>query len=306
VTSRVQEGLLTTWLSLAVNILLALAKFTTGFLAGSAALVADGVHSLVDLVSDIAALLGLKFADLPKDEDHPYGHHRFNTLATLLISTLVLAFCGGLAWHSVSHLALGRSEAVPGIAAAWVAGAALVIKEAFYRHARRQALRLNSRLLLANAADHRADAIASLMALVAVVSAHLNPALASLDQVVGLVMAGWLGAEGVRLFRGAVADLLDTAPAETVLRDLSEHILGVPGVRGFHAFRARRLGDRFEVDFHLQVDPASSVREGHALAGRVKADILSTHPEVLSVLVHVEPDEAENLRSRGHSGRMHP
>lgn len=303
-SSPQDEALRTTWLSLAVNIVLALAKFTAGFVAGSAALVADGVHSLVDLVSDIAAILGLRFAGLPKDDDHPYGHHRFNTLATLLISALVLAFCVGLAWHSVSNLALGRAEAVPGVAAAWVAGVALVVKEAFYRFARGQALRLNSRLLLANAADHRADAIASLMALVAVVSAQLNPSLAALDQVVGLVMAGWLGAEGVRLFRGSVVDLLDTAPAETVLRDLSEHILAVPGVRGFHAFRARRLGDRFEVDFHLQVDPACSVREGHALAGRVKADILATHPEVLSVLVHVEPDEEANLRSRGHSGRL--
>lgn len=303
-TPGAAEGLRTTWLSLVLNVALAAAKFAAGLLSGSAALVADGIHSLVDLVSDIAAILGLRYADLPKDDDHPYGHHRFNTLAALVIATLVLSFCAGLAWHSFANLALGRAEDVPGVAAAWVAGAALVIKEAFYRHARRQALRLNSRLLLANAADHRADAVASLLALVAVVSAQLDPALAALDQVVGLVMAGWLGAEGVRLLRGAVADLLDTAPAEAVLRDLSEHILAVPGVRGFHAFRARRLGDRFEVDFHLQVDPACSVREGHALAGRVKADILATHPEVLSVLVHVEPDEDANLRSRGHSGRI--
>jgi cation diffusion facilitator family transporter len=304
VSSPLAEGLRVTWLSLAVNVVLAVAKFVTGILAGSAALVADGVHSLVDLVSDIAAILGLRYADLPRDEDHPYGHHRFSTLAALLISSLILAFCAGLAWHSVSSLALGHPAVVPGVAAAWVAGFALVIKETFHRVARRQALRLNSRLLLANAADHRADAIASLMALVAVVTAHLNPALAVLDRVVGLVMAGWLGAEGVRLLRGAVTDLLDTAPAETVLRDLSEHILAVPGVRGFHAFRARRLGDRFEVDFHLQVDPGCSVREGHAIAGKVKADILATHPEVLAILVHVEPDEDANLRSEGHSGRM--
>ena len=296
-------GLRTTWLSLVVNVVLAAVKFSVGLAAQSAALVADGIHSLVDLVSDIAALVGLRFADLPKDEDHPYGHHRINTVATLVISCLVLAFCLGLAWHSLVRLVLGEASEVPGVAAAWVAGVALVVKEGFYRHARRQALRLNSRLLLANAADHRADAIASLLALVAVVSARLDPALAPLDQVVGLVMAGWLGAEGLRLLKGAVDDLLDKSPAETVLRDLSEHILAVPGVRGFHAFRARRLGDRLEVDFHLQVDPGCTVGDGHAIAGRVKADILATHPEVLSVLVHVEPDEDGHRVSRGHSGR---
>lgn len=296
------EGLRTTWSSLVVNVGLAGGKFTVGLAANSAALVADGIHSLVDLVSDVAALVGLKFADLPKDDDHPYGHHRINTFATLLIACLVLGFCVGLAWHSLGSLVRGEASEVPGVAAAWVAGIALVIKEAFYRYARRQALRLNSRLLLANAADHRADAIASLLALVAVVTARVNPAWAALDQVVGLVMAGWLGAEGLRLLKGAIDDLLDRAPAEAVLKDLSEHILAVPGVRGFHAFRARRLGDRLEVDFHLQVDAACTVGDGHAIAGRVKAEIRSTHPEVVSILVHVEPDEPRHLKAEGHSG----
>ncbi len=302
-TPSASEGVRTTILSVAVNVVLAVAKFTVGLVANSAALVADGIHSLVDLVSDIAALVGLKFADLPKDEDHPYGHHRINTVATLVISCLVLAFCLGLGWHSATALIAGAATQVPGIAAAWVAGVALVVKEAFYRHARRQAERLGSRLLLANATDHRADAIASLLALLAVLAAQVDPALAALDQVVGLALAGWLGAEGLRLLKGAVDDLLDKSPAETVLRDLSEHILAVPGVRGFHAFRARRLGDRLEVDFHLQVGPLCTVGEGHAIAGKVKADILATHPEVVSVLVHVEPDEAHHQDARGHSGR---
>ncbi len=300
--STQSEGLRTTWSSLAVNIVLAGGKFTAGLAANSAALVADGIHSLVDLVSDVAAILGLKYADLPKDEDHPYGHHRINTFATLVIACMVLGFCIGLAWHSLGNLVRGEASEVPGVAAAWVAGIALVIKELFYRYARRQALRLNSRLLLANAADHRADAIASLLALVAVVTARIDPALAPLDQVVGLVMAGWLGAEGLRLLKGATDDLLDRAPAEAVLKDLSEHILAVPGVRGFHAFRARRLGDRLEVDFHLQVDATCTVGDGHAIAGRVKAEIRATHPEVVSVLVHVEPDEPRHLKADGHSG----
>lgn len=300
--STQSEGLRTTWSSLAVNIVLAGGKFTAGLAANSAALVADGIHSLVDLVSDVAAILGLKYADLPKDEDHPYGHHRINTFATLVIACMVLSFCIGLAWHSLGNLVRGEASEVPGVAAAWVAGIALVIKELFYRYARRQALRLNSRLLLANAADHRADAIASLLALVAVVTARIDPALAPLDQVVGLVMAGWLGAEGLRLLKGATDDLLDRAPAEAVLKDLSEHILAVPGVRGFHAFRARRLGDRLEVDFHLQVDATCTVGDGHAIAGRVKAEIRATHPEVVSVLVHVEPDEPRHLKADGHSG----
>lgn len=281
---------------------MAVAKFTVGILASSQALVADGIHSLVDIASDITAIIGLRFAHLPKDDDHPYGHHRFSTLATMLISSLVLLFCLGLAWQSVSALADGTKTAIPGIAAAWVAGVALLVKEGFYRYARRQAERLGSRLLMANAMDHRADAIASLLALIAVVIANLSPEWSVLDKVVGLVLAGWLGAEGIKLFKGSCEDLLDTAPAAHVLRDLSEHILAAPGAHGFHAFRARRLGDRFEIDFHLQVAETATVAEGHAIAGRIKADILKSHPEVVSVLVHVEPDAPEHRKQDGHHG----
>ena len=124
-SARADEGVRTTLLSVAVNVVLAVAKFAVGLVANSAALVADGIHSLVDLVSDIAALVGLRFADLPKDEDHPYGHHRINTVATLVISCLVLAFCVGLGWHSAAALIAGAVTEVPGVAAAWVAALGL-------------------------------------------------------------------------------------------------------------------------------------------------------------------------------------
>ena len=299
-TTLQREGTWTTGLSLVVNVLLAGAKLGVGVIASSQALLADGIHSLVDIASDIAAIVGLRFSHLPKDDDHPYGHHRFSTLATMLISSLVLIFCVGLAWQSLAALVSGADVVQPGLAAAWVAGAALLIKEGFYQYARRQAERLGSRLLLANAADHRADAIASLLALVAVVVANVNPEWKALDKVVGLVLAGWLGSEGIKLFKGSCEDLLDTAPAAHVLQDLSEHILSAPGAKGFHAFRARRLGDRFEVDFHLQVAETATVAEGHAIAGRIKADILRSHPEVIAVLVHVEPDHPDHLKPDGH------
>ncbi len=198
-TTLQREGGLTVALSLAVNVLMAGAKLSVGFIASSQALVADGIHSLVDIASDIAAIIGLEFAHLPKDDDHPYGHHRFSTLATMLISSLVLIFCLGLAWQSLSALVSGAEVAQPGLAAAWVAGGALLIKEGFYQYARRQAERLGSRLLMANATDHRADAVASLLALIAVVIANLHPEWKALDKVVGLVLAGWLGAGGGRV-----------------------------------------------------------------------------------------------------------
>ena len=132
-TTLQREGGLTVALSLSVNVLMAGAKLSVGFIASSQALVADGIHSLVDIASDIAAIIGLKFAHLPKDDDHPYGHHRFSTLATMLISSLVLIFCLGLAWQSLSALVSGAEVAKPELTAAWVAGGAMLIKEGFYQ-----------------------------------------------------------------------------------------------------------------------------------------------------------------------------
>ena len=298
-----QRGVRITVWSFALNAVLAAIKLAVALMASSQALLADGIHSLVDIAGDLAVLIGLNFAHIPKDDDHPYGHHRFSTLATCLISGLVILFCVGLAWTSLTGLMNGTATTVPGIAAAWVAGVALVLKETFYQYAQRQAKQLGSSLLMASATDHRADAVGSLLALIAVLLAHYSPSLVLLDKVVGLVLAGWLGAEGIRLFKGACEDLMDTAPAQGVLKDLSEHIFEVPGAKGSHAFRARRLGDRYEVDFHLQVEPTATVAEGHAIASQIKATILRLHPEVIAVLVHIEPDHPEHHKAEGHHGR---
>ena len=295
--TRSSEGESLTKFSIAVNIALAVAKCTAGVLANSGALIADGIHSVVDLGSDIATLVGLRLAAKPGDEDHPYGHHRFVTLITMGISSSVLVFCISLAWNSIMRFA-GKSDAV---SAGWlpigVAAGALVVKELFYRYAIRQARRLKSGLLMANAMDHRSDAFASLVALVALLAVRWGgPSWAAADAVAGLVLAGWLGSEAFKLVRNALRDLTDTAPAEEVMRDLTEHIMPVAGVRGFHAFRARRVGDMIEVDFHLQVAGHLDVEEGHRIASQVKREILSRHPEVLEVLIHLEPDSPHHLQ----------
>lgn len=304
--ARTQEGMAVTVGSILVNLVLIVAKGVAGWLSNSQALIADGIHSVVDLGSDIAACVGLKLAAKPGDERHPYGHHRFVTLITLGISMSVLLFCYGLGKHSVDRLLLG-GEAVK-VEAGWgalgVAAAALVIKEGFYQYAIRQARRLKSGLLMANAMDHRTDAIASLLALLTLLAVRYGgPAWAAADSVAGLLLSGWLGLEAIKLCYRSFVDLTDAAPAAGVMKDLAEHILPVAGVRGFHAFRARRVGDMIDVDFHLQVSGAISVEQGHEIATKVKAELLSRHPEVLDVLIHVEPDSPHHMSKReGLSG----
>jgi cation diffusion facilitator family transporter len=297
--SRYRDGLAVMWLSLGVNIVLAVLKITVGIYALSQALVADGLHSLADLAGDIAALVGLNLASKPGDEDHPYGHHKFANMACLFVAVMLLAFCGLLIWNSAHNLREHATE-VPDAAALWVALFALVAKESFYRYASRQARILKLRVLAASALDHRADALASLLAVVAILVARVwGPSWAFMDKAVGLALGGYLAVQGLKIFWQASADLLDTAPGKEMVNDLREHILAVPGAAAYHQFRVRRVGDLFEVDLHLQVDRHLSVEEGHDIARKVKKTILEHHPEVIEVLIHLEPAVAEHLKDKG-------
>ncbi len=297
--SNYREGLAVMWLSLAVNIALAGVKMLVGVWARSQALVADGLHSLADLVGDIAALLGLKIADKPGDENHPYGHHKFASLSSLFVAVMLLGFCALLIWNSVHKLSEHAME-VPGLAALWVALVALVAKEIFYRYAAQQARRLKLRVLAVSALDHRADALASLLAVGAIGGARLGgPSWAFLDKMAGLVLGGYLASFGVKILWQSCADLLDTAPGPEMINDLREHILAVPGAVAYHQFRTRRVGDLYEVDLHLQVAPQLTVEAGHEIASQVKKAILEKHPEVFEVLVHLEPASAQHLKGAG-------
>jgi cation diffusion facilitator family transporter len=297
--SRYRDGLAVMWLSLGVNIVLAVLKTAVGVFARSQALVADGLHSMADLAGDIAALVGLNLASKPGDEDHPYGHHKFANLACLFVAVMLLAFCGLLIWNSAHNLREHATE-VPDAAALWVALLAMVAKEGFYRYASRQARLLKLRVLAASALDHRGDALASLLAVGAILAARIGgPSWAFLDKAVGFALGIYLAVQGVKIFWQACADLLDTAPGVEMVNDLREHILAVPGAAAYHQFRARRVGDLYEVDLHLQVDPQFTVAEGHEIARKVKLAILEKHPEVVEVLIHLEPAVAEHLKDKG-------
>jgi cation diffusion facilitator family transporter len=288
-----------TWLSVGVNVALGATKCVVGYFGQSRALVADGLHSLTDLSSDAAVLFGIHYGRRPPDEKHPYGHHRAQSLVTLFIALSLLGFCAALVIDSVRTLGAGTAV-VPHWPTLVVALVSIAVKEALYWRTRLVGLRLRSQLLLANAWHHRTDSVSSLVAALGIGTALVfGPEWAFLDTLVGIVLGGFLGVEGVRLLRGALDDLMDAAPGQALVDDLREHILPTPGALAYHDFRARQVGDMIEVDFHLLVPPELNVEEAHAIAARVKREILERHPEVLTVLIHVEPALPEHHRARG-------
>lgn len=296
-----RAGYRVTFVGLGVNLLLGIGKSVGGLLFGSSALVADGLHSLADLASDLAVLFGSAVAELPEDENHPYGHHKMASFSQLFIGALLLGFSAWLVVAAFSSLRAG-SDAVPGPAAAGVALVSLLAKEGLFQWTRSVARRIRSDLLMANAWHHRSDGFSSLAVCVALVAIAVGgPAWAFLDPLLSVVLGAWLVREGYRVSRRAVDDLLDAAPGREIIEDLREHVLPIEGARAYHDFRARRIGDFYEVDLHLQVDPGLTVEEGHAIAGEVKREILRTHPEVIRALVHLEPATGKHLRERGIS-----
>jgi cation diffusion facilitator family transporter len=301
--SAQQAALRVTHLSIVINLVMSVGKVTVGYLGSSRALIADGLHSLVDLSSDVAVLFGLYVAHLPKDAEHPYGHHRFATMVQVVIAASIIGFAGWIAYASIKAFMVPPDSTPSG----WVlivAFLSIVAKEVLFWLTRSVAIRLKSRLLLINAWHHRTDTISSIVTLVAVAIPWLaGEKFWFLDPLVGAALGGYLAFVGIRLMIPAVNDLLDRAPEDEVINDLREHVLPIDGTVAYHHFRARRIGDMFEVDMHLQVSAHCTVEEGHEIARAVRINIMNTHPEVLDVLIHIEPATNEHLQDKGISDR---
>jgi cation diffusion facilitator family transporter len=291
-----------TCISMVVNLLLGVAKCVSGLMVGSRALIADGLHSLCDLSTDVAVLAGLAIARREEDARHPFGHHKFSSFARLFVGIMLLAFAVSLI---VSALFDVRSGPIitPGWTAFTVASLSLLAKELLFHWTRHWAQKLNSELLLANAWHHRSDSVSSLAVLAALIGVQIGgPAWGFLDSLVAVVLGSFIFIEAVRICYGAFNDLVDAAPPAPIIEDLREHILPTDGVRAYHDLRIRRIGDVFEMDVHIQVDPQLTVEAGHTIARELKRNLLEQHPEIQRVLVHVEPATEEHILAKGLYG----
>jgi len=280
-----------TWLGLAANVLLSIGKVAAGALFGSGVLLADGLHSASDLMSDLAVLAGLHVSARPADGSHPYGHRRVQTLSAMFVGVVIIA---AAAWVAVSATAQWRRNVVPSYG--WIpfaiAAASVAVKEVLYRLTRAVGRRTGDAALLANAWHHRSDAFSSVAAAGGIFAVAWGGAgWGFLDHAVAIALAGVLVVVGLKLVAQAGNELVDRAPSKEVTDGIAAIVAETDGVRSYHAFRMRQLGGRREMDVHVQVDPALTVVEGHDIATRVRSRIHQADPDVTAVIVHVEPAE---------------
>ncbi len=277
-----------TVVGLVANIVLAVGKVAAGVVGSSAAVVADGLHSFTDLVTDLVLLVGTRFWGRPPDEEHPHGHRRIETLITAGIGLLLAAVGFGLGWRAFGHLR--EPPAVgPGDIALVAAFVSIFAKEWLFRWTRDQASVADSPALMANAWHHRSDAFSSIPAVLAVGTAMVFPGLAWVDRLGALAVCVFILWASWGIFHPALQQLVDAGAPSEVRDRIGTMALEVEGVVSAHALRTRYVGPKLAVDLHLEVDGDLTVARGFAIARAVKVHLLANGPSVGDVVVQVEP-----------------
>jgi len=276
-----QAGLLT-------NALLVVVKFFAGIIGHSNALIADAVESSADIFSSLIVWMGLSIAARPADEDHPYGHGKAEPLAAAVVSLMLLVAATGISIIAIRDIRTPHH--LPAPFTLFVAAGVIIVKEILYRRVSRVGKEVGSTAITADAWHHRSDAISSLAAFIGISIALLGGhGWEAADDWAALVAALLVAVNGVRTLRPAISGLMDEAPDRTVKDRALQAAAEVHGVRSVENLNVRSSGIGFYVDLHVKADPKLSLEDAHEIAAKVKYAILEAIPNVVNVLVHMEP-----------------
>ena len=289
---QAKAGARSTWVSVGVNVLLTGVQVGIGIVAGSQALIADGIHSLSDLVADFVVLFAGHHSKKDADEDHPYGHQRFETAASLALGALLLLVGVGMLWAAFQKLEQPASVETVHVIALGVAAAALIAKETLFRYMLAVAKRVKSTMLTANAWHARSDAASSLVVGVGILGNLAGYPI--LDPIAALIVGFMVTRMGWTFGWDALHDLMDRAADEKEVDAICKTLRETPGVIGVHDIRTRKMGDMIVVDAHLEVDAAITVEAGHDIAVEARVRVLQHH-RVLNLMTHIDPSRRPDL-----------
>ncbi len=277
-----------TLVGLLVNLLLSAVKFIAGTVGHSQVIVADAVHSLSDSTTDVAILVGMRYWSQPPDAEHPHGHRRIETVVTTIIGLFLMVVGAVLAYKSLTSLKAEHTYR-PGWIAFAAAVVSIVVKEALYHWSAAVGKRAKSSAVVANAWHHRTDSLSSIPAAIAVAVAAVKPTWVFVDHLGALVVSFFVLQVAWRIVAKAAAELVDVGAPREACDRIEAIAKTTPGVQVIHAVRTRFIGSGLQVDLHIQVDGQMSVRDGHEISGAVKRRLIESGPDVIDVVVHLEP-----------------
>ncbi|EKT64766.1 cation diffusion facilitator family transporter [Providencia burhodogranariea] len=279
-----------TLISVAVNIVLSIWQIIIGFISHSQGLIADGVHTLSDLVADFVVLIANKKSHKKPDEDHPYGHFRYENGASLILGIILLIVGVGMIWSAAQkmlHPELIQEVHVIALVAALVS---LIAKEGLFRYMLRVANRVNSSMLVANAWHARSDAASSLVVAIGIIGSLCGYKI--FDPIAALIVGTFVFRMGYKFTNQSMQDLMDKGADEETLQEIRTILDGIDGIEGFHDLKTRKSGDFYLVDVHIEMDSKMSILAGHEIAVRVR-DKLMENPLILDVMTHIDPYDKE-------------
>lgn len=278
-------------ISIVVNLLLSIFKLLAGIIAHSGAMISDAVHSASDVFSTIIVIIGVRISEKPSDDDHPYGHERFECVASILLAIFLAATGLGIGKTGLDNITSGNYAglAVPGILALVAAVSSIIIKEAMYWYTRGAAKKINSGALMADAWHHRSDALSSIGAFVGILGARLGFPIS--DSIASLIICLFILKAAYDIFMDAVDKTVDKACPEEVVSEMRDTILACENVRGIDLLRTRLFGSRMYVEVEIILDGELRLVDAHDIAEQVHDAIEEHFKDVKHCTVHVNPEE---------------
>ena len=278
-----------TWTSVFVNIVLTITQVIAGIFSHSQSLIADGVHSLSDLISDFLVLIASHHSKTPADDDHPYGHGRIETAASLVLGAILVLTGIGIMYGAAIKLEnIGNLPPVTSLAL-WTAGLALIAKEGLFRYMLHVGEQLRSPMLIANAWHARSDAASSLVVAIGIAANMMGFIYA--DALAAIVVGFMIVRMGFVFVWEAFQELIDAGLSFEEVASIRQTLMDTQGVENVHELRTRKMAHRVLVDAHILVDSKISVSEGHSIAERARKRVIDSHESVNDVLVHVDTED---------------
>lgn len=290
-----------TLMGILTNILLAAAQIVAGLLAHSQALLADGLHTLADLISDFIVMLTAHHSSKEADEDHPYGHARIETLASIFLGFALIVVALGMGYRGLLSMTNPQSVNTETYAI-FFAALAIVSKEFLYQYTIRAARRIRSTLLESNALHHRSDVFSSIVVLIGVGAQVAG--IDNMDALAAIIVSIMISLMGIHLVKKAFSELIDTSLDRELVEKIRQHILDTDGVQAVHSLRTRSMGGMGYIDTEIRVNPRLSVSEAHFISLHLEDTIKKQFEEIYDVSVHIDPvadtdhDEILNLPTR--------
>jgi len=271
-----------------INVLLGIGKISAGFFGKSKALIADGFHSISDLLSDVVVIIGLKLSSHPPDETHHYGHAKIENFSELLIGILLAVTAFIIVFDAGKAIYLHK-EIKPSGFTVIIALISIIVKEVLFRITLNAGKKFNNSAIIANAWHHRSDSFSSIAVLIGLTAAHFYEPLHILDAYMGLLVSFIILKVSIAAIINSVKKLVDASPDEVIYENIKKIISSDKNIVDFHKLRMRYIGNELIIEMHIHVEPDLTIKEAHDISENLKANIIKLTPNIYDVTIHIEP-----------------